>query len=187
MALKWKDKRDVCMLSSIHNEEMQTVRDRNGGEKQNPKVCINYSDAMGGVDLSDQYIVTYSMTRKRMKKYYQKIFRHLLDLTVFNSFVTFRKHGGKYTHLQFRMHVVQKLFEKYGGATPLEALPVRAIKTLHPDPSGRFTGRHFPDVNPLTGTRKRASKRCVVCMDKKEWKDTRYSKCNVLLCPATCF
>jgi hypothetical protein len=26
-----------------------------------------------------------------------------------------------------------------------------------------------------------------VCMDKKEWKDTRYSKCNVLLCPATCF
>jgi hypothetical protein len=22
MALKWKDKRDVCMLSSIHNEEM---------------------------------------------------------------------------------------------------------------------------------------------------------------------
>jgi hypothetical protein len=32
MALKWKDKRDVHMLSSIHNEEMQTVRDKKGGE-----------------------------------------------------------------------------------------------------------------------------------------------------------
>jgi hypothetical protein len=31
---------------------------------------------------------------------------------------------------QFYMHVVQKLFEKCGGATLSEVLPVRAIKTL---------------------------------------------------------
>jgi hypothetical protein len=89
MALKWTDKRYVFMLSSIHDEEMQTVRDKKGGDQQKPKVCIDYNDAMGGVDLSDQYIVTYSTTRKRMKKYFQKIFCHLLDLTVFNSFVKF--------------------------------------------------------------------------------------------------
>jgi hypothetical protein len=70
MTLKWKDKRDVCMLSSIHDEEMWTVHDKKGGKKQKPKVYIDYNDAMGSVDLSDQYIVTYSMTRKRMKKYY---------------------------------------------------------------------------------------------------------------------
>jgi hypothetical protein len=34
MAPKWKDKRHVCMLSSIHSEEMQTVCDKKGGEKQ---------------------------------------------------------------------------------------------------------------------------------------------------------
>jgi hypothetical protein len=42
----------------------------------------------------------YSTARKRLKKYYQKIFRHLLDLTVFNSFVIYRKHGGISMHLQ---------------------------------------------------------------------------------------
>jgi hypothetical protein len=63
------------------------------------------------------------------------------------------------------MHIVQKLFEKYGGATPSKALPIKTIRTLPPDPSGIFTGRHFPDVNP-SGTKKLASKRCVVCMDK---------------------
>jgi hypothetical protein len=142
MTLKWKDMRDVCMLSSIHNEEMQTVRDKKGEEKQKPKVCIDYNGTMGSVDLSDQYNVTYS-TRKRIKKYYQKIFHHLLYLTVFSSLVIFRKHGGKYTHLQFHMHTVQKLFEKYGGATSSEALSVRTVKTLHPDPSRRFTGGMF--------------------------------------------
>jgi hypothetical protein len=34
---------------------------------------------------SDKYTVTYSMTRKRMKEYYQKIFCHLVDFTVFSS------------------------------------------------------------------------------------------------------
>jgi hypothetical protein len=28
MALKWKDKRDVCMLSSIHDDNMETVCDK---------------------------------------------------------------------------------------------------------------------------------------------------------------
>jgi hypothetical protein len=98
------------------HEEMRNVHDKKGEEKQSPNVCIDYNGAMGSVDLSDQYTVTYS-TRKRMKKYYQKIFRHSLDRTVFNPFVTFRKHGGKYTHLQFCMHTEQKLFQKYGETT----------------------------------------------------------------------
>jgi hypothetical protein len=44
-------------------------------------------------------------------------------------------------------------------------------------------------VNPPTGRRKHASKRCVVYMGKKEWKDTKYrsDECNVLLCLAPCF
>jgi hypothetical protein len=177
------------MLSSIHDDEMKTVRDKKGGSKQKPKVCIDYNDAMGGVDLSDQYLVAYSTTRKRLKKYYQKIFRHLLDLTVFNSFVIYMKHGGISTHLRFRMEIIQKLFQKYTGATPPEAMPVRPVTSLPPDPTGRFSGRHFPDLNPPTGTRKHASKRCVVCTERNNRRDTKYrcSDCNVPLCPAPCF
>jgi hypothetical protein len=142
-------------------------------------VCIDYNDAMGIVDLSDQHILMYSMTQKRMKKYYHKIFHHLLDQMVFNMFVIFIKHSGNYNHLQFCMRIVQKLFEKYGGATPSEVLPVRAIKTLHPGPSGRFTGRHFLNVNPPTGTRKHASKRCV--WTKKNGKTQNAGAMNVMI------
>jgi hypothetical protein len=49
MALKWKDKRDVCMLISIHDDEMGTIHDKKCGSKQKPKVCNDYNDAMGGV------------------------------------------------------------------------------------------------------------------------------------------
>jgi hypothetical protein len=47
MALKWKDKRNVCMLSSTHNDEVQTVHDKKGAEKQKSEVCIGYINAVG--------------------------------------------------------------------------------------------------------------------------------------------
>jgi hypothetical protein len=46
MALKWKDKRDVYMIISIHDDEMGTIHDKKCGLKQKPKVCIAYNDAM---------------------------------------------------------------------------------------------------------------------------------------------
>jgi hypothetical protein len=33
MPLKWKDTRNVCMLSSTHNKEVQTACGKRGGEK----------------------------------------------------------------------------------------------------------------------------------------------------------
>jgi hypothetical protein len=56
MALKWKDKRDVCMLISTHDNEMGTVCDKKCGSKQKLEVCIDYKDAMVRADISDQYL-----------------------------------------------------------------------------------------------------------------------------------
>jgi hypothetical protein len=72
------------------------------------------------------------------------------------------------------MEIIQKLFQKYRGDTPPEAMPVRPLRSLPPDPAVRFSGRHFPDLNPLTGTRKHASKRCVVCMEKNDRSHIKY-------------
>ena len=189
MALKWRDKRDICMLSSVHDAEMQTVPVRGGGTKDKPIVCVEYNDAMGGVDLSDQYVISYSTTRKRLKKYYHKIFRHLLDIAVFNSYVIYKKHGGNNTHLQFRLQLIEKLIEKYNGSTPPEAMPVLPVKNLPPTPAERFSARHFPDTFPPSGTRAHTRKRCVVCLGKKERRETMYrcNDCDVALCPAPCF
>jgi hypothetical protein len=46
MTLNWNDERDVSMLSSMYNEEMQAACDKKGGEKQKPKVCTEYNNAM---------------------------------------------------------------------------------------------------------------------------------------------
>jgi hypothetical protein len=67
MALKWTGRRNICMLSSIHDEKMRTGHDKKGRVKQKLEVCIDYNDASGLVDLSNQYILTYSIMRKRMK------------------------------------------------------------------------------------------------------------------------
>jgi hypothetical protein len=56
MALKWKDKRDVCMLISIQDDEMGTIYDKKCELKQKPSGCNDYNDAMGGVDISDHYL-----------------------------------------------------------------------------------------------------------------------------------
>jgi hypothetical protein len=61
MALKRKDKRDVCLLSSIHNEDVHNKKEE---EKRQPAACINFSNMVGIIDLSDQYIVMYSTARK---------------------------------------------------------------------------------------------------------------------------
>ena len=58
LALKWKDKRDVFMLSTYHNSSMVTKTRRSraavGGveEIQKPQVVEDYNQHMGGVDKS---------------------------------------------------------------------------------------------------------------------------------------
>jgi hypothetical protein len=69
------------------------------------------------------------------------------------------------------MEIILKLFQKYRGATLPEAMPVRPVTSLPLDPTGRFSGRHFPDPNPPTARRKRASKRWVVCTEKNDRRD----------------
>jgi hypothetical protein len=59
LALAWKDKRNVVMLSTWHNS-MQNMRTKvkNNVEEQfrKPVVICDYNKHMGGVDVSDQYI-----------------------------------------------------------------------------------------------------------------------------------
>ena len=112
LALKWKDKKDVSLLSSIHNAEMVDVATRTGNIKK-PKVVMDYNNTMGGVDRVDQHLATYPTTRKRGKKYYKKIFLHILDLAMWNAFILYTKLGGTQSSLSFRMNMIREIFQKY--------------------------------------------------------------------------
>ena len=58
MSLKWHDKRDVTMLSTIHDASMVTKSRRSRGAEggvediQKPSIVDKYNLHMGGVDLS---------------------------------------------------------------------------------------------------------------------------------------
>jgi hypothetical protein len=59
LALAWKDKRNVIMLSTWHNNRMLNMirKVKNNVEQFRKHVVIcDYNKHMGGVDLSDQYV-----------------------------------------------------------------------------------------------------------------------------------
>ena len=61
---------------------------RRGRERRKPKAIADYNEHIGGIDLSDNLLSHFSTARNRMKKFYWKIFRHLLDISVLNAFIT---------------------------------------------------------------------------------------------------
>jgi hypothetical protein len=67
--MKWADKRDVVMLSTIHSNTMTVSNklDRNGLPIIKPTCVLDYNSYMGGVDTSDQMSKYYSFTRKTLK------------------------------------------------------------------------------------------------------------------------
>jgi len=60
---------------------------------------------MGGVDLKDQLLQPYLLERKKMTKWYIKLFRRLLNTTVLNCMVICRANSGqtKIDHFKFRV------------------------------------------------------------------------------------
>ena len=71
--LKWKDKRDVTVVTTLHDDTMITKRRRTsavaGGfeEITKPQAVEMYNKYMGGVDKLDQYLSYYGFTRRTFK------------------------------------------------------------------------------------------------------------------------
>ncbi|KAG8233326.1 hypothetical protein J437_LFUL017304 [Ladona fulva] len=112
MVLRWKDKKEVTLLSTVHNNEMQVVEKR-GLVVRKPSVVLDYNQTMGSVDKVDQHLADYRIPRKREKKYYKKLFFHFMELCMWNSFVLYKKTGGKSAHLDYRLDVIEEMIEVY--------------------------------------------------------------------------
>jgi len=59
-------------------------------EKQKSVSVLDYNENMGGVDLKDHLLQPYLLERKKMTKWYIKLFRRLLNITVLNCMVICR-------------------------------------------------------------------------------------------------
>ncbi|KAG8237778.1 hypothetical protein J437_LFUL017329 [Ladona fulva] len=136
-----------------------------------PPVVIDYNHTMGGVDWVDQ-LSDYPLPRERSKKYYKKIFFHLVDLSVWNSFILYKKSGGRKVHLDYRIQLREQLIEVYHPmlVSPRSGRPPAAQQLQ------RLIDRHFPDSLPPTEKKANPTRQCFICCRKRDAKGKKIKR-----------
>lgn len=190
MIIRWKDKQDVLFLSTIHGTDSVEITKSNTRIKK-LKVAIDYNMTMGGVDREDQHLSNSPVARKHGKKFYMKIFFHLMEQALWNAFVLYTKQVGSISSLEFRLQLIDEYIETYHNPE-YSSKGVRPSKTPNPL---RLTERHFLEPIPSTVKKATPTKRCAVCCSKQSVtgkrirRESRYycRDCNVGLCLTPCF
>jgi len=93
-AMLWRDKRDVCMLTNIHSAPAEGNFCTEGGKAIKPQIVMDYNHHMGYVDKGDRKTNSYSISRRTFK-WTKKLFFHLLNLAILNSYIFHSSCGGK--------------------------------------------------------------------------------------------
>ena len=166
LVLKWKDKRDVLMLSTKHISDTKTVQVRGPGgykDKVKPVVVQDYNDNMAGVDKSDQMLSYYSFERKT-KKWWKKLFFHLFNLTVVNSHKLYTMAAQTNDDLK-RLNLLEYVEEIVNKLT-CEAHSVTTSQSHQVASHIRLSGRHFPKLNAASAGRHHVQRSCHVCSKK---------------------
>ncbi|KAJ4430788.1 hypothetical protein ANN_19379 [Periplaneta americana] len=94
IAARWEDSKEVPVLSNCHRaNDIQVLRKQKDGSRDDlpcPESIAFYSEIMGGVDLSDQKIVTYDLNSKS-QKWWRKVFFKVLMISVVNSWILYQE------------------------------------------------------------------------------------------------
>ena len=184
LALKFKDKKDVFMLSTIHDDSLVNRPDRRHPNQRHTKpTCISDSNKyMGGVDCTDQLLKPYAAPGKSLK-WYKKMAIHFMQLSMLNSFIIYQKDGGRKAFLGFQCEVSAALLFENGNGADIDIPREENIV--------RLTEGHLVSPIPETGSKRKPQKRCRVCYKKGVHKDSHYhcacSPSNPDLCYYPCF
>jgi hypothetical protein len=108
-ATVWKEKHNVNIVANKHSPQLQNNFCDEQGKAEKPAILQNYNRHMRYVDTSDHMTNTYSLSRQT-----NKLFSHLLDLTILNSFITHASFCSKLSHQQFRLTLVWDLIQEAG-------------------------------------------------------------------------
>ena len=168
--LVWHDKRNVNVISTLHDASLQVVpggkvNRQTGQLVSKPAAVLDYNKHMGSVDKSDQMVLVNSSVRKTLK-WTKKLFFHLLDLSVTNAFILYCKQVKTVKHLNFVKEAVEQLV----------TLSVEAGDITRPARPGRFSAEssnllrlefnkstHWPVLIPATAAKKNPRRECIVC------------------------
>lgn len=192
ITVRWCDRREVTMLSTVHDHQMLNVT-KHGKTVQKPKAVIEYNKNMGAVDKSDM-MISFNESARKTRKWYRKLFFHIVDICVLNSYNMFKLHkNSKISLLDFRINLIRQLFESHHSA---ERVTVQ--RPLGPNAGDkhplRLIARHFPRPTPTpAGQTRKVQRKCYVCanttLKTKKRKDSTFEcvDCNVGLCIFPCF
>ena len=162
LAVKWRDTRNVFVLSSIHPDTTIQISTA-AGVVEKPLCVHDYNLNMGGVDLNDQLMAPYLVARKA-RRWYKKVSVYLFQLALLNAFVLYKASGRAGSFLQFQVEIIRALLYPEGAPAQLSL----------PDAVSRLHERHFPYAFPSTPTQKYPQKRCRVCSKRGFRRDTRF-------------
>uniref|UniRef100_A0A3Q2ZSM9 PiggyBac transposable element-derived protein domain-containing protein n=1 Tax=Kryptolebias marmoratus TaxID=37003 RepID=A0A3Q2ZSM9_KRYMA len=141
--IKWMDTREVSVCSTLHTAfSGDAVRRvvKAGGQHQVLEVPVppavkDYNRFMGGVDLSDQLIGSYTSWRK-CKKWYKTVVHHFIDIAVTNSYLIHKELCAQLeqqalTHQAFQEQLTIELCGEVPQAAPTTSyqhLPVAIVE-----------------------------------------------------------
>jgi len=111
MVLKWKDRRDVLMLSTKHDNSMISFnRRRTTIEK--PRVVADYNKGKGYIDMTDQMGSYHTCLRKSIKWYRKLIFDIICNTSIVNALSIYTSvTGRKMALVDFREAVILGLLQ----------------------------------------------------------------------------
>ena len=100
------------------------------------EVVVRYNNAMGGVDLADQYCVYYSFTRKSLK-WSRKAMFWAIEVGIVNSYILYKMtNANPVSHLQYRREIILSLSSTF----PTGNVRRQMMRLI---PEERFQGRHY--------------------------------------------
>ena len=189
--IAWFDKRQVTVLTSVHNSATFTKSVRSKGFPDNhrqivkPKAIELYSRYMQGVDRADR-LLWYQLHIHKTLKWWKKVFFYMMEVSVKNAGIIFRRlHPDHcFDPNKFRLSVVKGLIGNY----------VRPEIRPHRRPSNpptRLVQHHSLAWNSQkTPSGKPAKPDCEVCSQrgvKRHQVETMCEQCHVPLCAIPCF
>lgn len=193
VAIKWRDKRSVHLLSNFHdpNDFTEVPRKDKTGVIENvpcPVLLTDYNKNMNFVDKFDQNLNVYKVDRKS-KKWWHRIFFYLFDAAIVNAYVLYKELNlPKKTMKEFRREVITFLTTeteiKRRQSTTRNTIAIKKNKPFVPPEIRTSESAH----QPTRDTRRR----CALCSTSKKQIRTDWvcSVCNVPLCLGknkTCF
>jgi len=101
------------MLTNINSASAERNFCNGGGKAIKPQIVMDYNHHMGYVDKGDRMANSYSISRRTFK-WTKKLFFHLLDLAILNSYILQSSCGKKMSHRDFRCTLVRNMLAHAG-------------------------------------------------------------------------